>query len=70
MNLSPARQLRQTWLAAVKAMPNAPLIRFTDLVHSPHIQDPQRFHQQLIKQLQAKSLLMLLLVVLYSLFRS
>jgi pimeloyl-ACP methyl ester carboxylesterase len=40
--------------AAVKAIPNAALITFADLGHSPHIQDPQRFHQQLIKQLQTK----------------
>ncbi len=40
--------------AAVKAMPNSSLITFADLGHSPHIQDPVRFHQQLIKQLQPK----------------
>lgn len=40
--------------AAVKAIPNASLITFADLGHSPHIQHPERFHQQLIKQLQTK----------------
>lgn len=40
--------------AAMKAIPNASLITFADLGHSPHIQDPKRFHQQLIKQLQTK----------------
>lgn len=40
--------------AAVKAIPNASLVTFADLGHSPHIQDPDRFHQQLIKQLQTK----------------
>lgn len=37
--------------AAVKAIPNASLITFADLGHSPHIQDPERFHQQLLKWL-------------------
>ena len=40
--------------AAAKAIPNASLVTFADLGHSPHIQDPERFHQQLIKQLQTK----------------
>jgi len=40
--------------AAVKAIPNASLVTFADLGHSPHIQDPERFHQQLMKQLQTK----------------
>ncbi|EGM79640.1 Putative hydrolase or acyltransferase of alpha/beta superfamily [Rheinheimera sp. A13L] len=40
--------------ATVKAMPNASLVTFADLGHSPHIQDPERFHQQLMKELQAK----------------
>lgn len=40
--------------AAAKAIPNASLITFADLGHSPHIQQPERFHQQLIKQLHTK----------------
>jgi pimeloyl-ACP methyl ester carboxylesterase len=43
--------------AAAKAMPNASLVTFADLGHSPHIQDPKRFHQQLIKQLQPQNVL-------------
>lgn len=38
--------------AAKQAIPDATLIRFSDLGHSPHIQDPDRFHQALLKALQ------------------
>ncbi|WP_213997698.1 alpha/beta hydrolase [Arsukibacterium sp.] len=37
--------------AAAKAIPNANLIRFADLGHSPHIQAPERFHQALLEAL-------------------
>ncbi len=37
--------------AAVKRMPNARLIEFPDLGHSPQVQDPAAFHKQLLDAL-------------------
>tara|TARA_R110002126_G_scaffold12196_14_gene53181 strand:+ start:970 stop:1983 length:1014 start_codon:yes stop_codon:yes gene_type:complete len=37
--------------AAAEAIPNANLVRFADLGHSPHIQAPERFHQALLQAL-------------------
>lgn len=37
--------------AAEKIIPNATLIRFADLGHSPQIQAPEKFHQALLKNL-------------------
>ncbi len=42
--------------AAAAAIPNANLIRFADLGHSPHIQAPERFHQALLQALAVKPL--------------
>lgn len=39
--------------AAASAIPNATLIRFADLGHSPQIQAPERFHQALLQALAA-----------------
>jgi pimeloyl-ACP methyl ester carboxylesterase len=36
----------------VKVIPDARLVTFSDLGHSPHIQAPQRFHQALLQELQ------------------
>ncbi|WP_017444982.1 alpha/beta fold hydrolase [Gayadomonas joobiniege] len=36
---------------AASHIPNAKLIEFSDLGHSPHIQQPQRFHRELLKHL-------------------
>ncbi|HAW94539.1 MULTISPECIES: alpha/beta fold hydrolase [unclassified Arsukibacterium] len=41
--------------AAAAAIPNAQLIRFADLGHSPHIQTPERFHQALLQALVAET---------------
>lgn len=41
--------------AAAAAIPNANLIRFADLGHSPHIQAPERFHQALLQALAAET---------------
>lgn len=35
-----------------KAIPNATLVNFSDLGHSPQIQDPDRFHAELLKGLK------------------
>ncbi len=35
-----------------KRIPNAKLVTFEDLGHSPQIQDPERFHEQLLKALR------------------
>ncbi|MBV2129378.1 alpha/beta hydrolase [Rheinheimera sp. SM2107] len=40
---------------AAAAIPNANLIRFADLGHSPHIQAPERFHQTLLQALAAET---------------
>ena len=37
---------------AVRAIPNARLVRFPELGHSPQIQDPARFHQALLQALE------------------
>ncbi|WAJ72155.1 alpha/beta fold hydrolase [Catenovulum adriaticum] len=37
---------------AAKAIPNAKLIEFSDLGHSPHIQAPDRFHKALFEHLR------------------
>lgn len=37
---------------AASAIPNATLIEFADLGHSPHIQEPERFHRALFKHLR------------------
>lgn len=42
--------------ATAAAIPDARLIRFADLGHSPHIQAPERFHQALLQALAAKPL--------------
>lgn len=40
--------------AAAKAIPNAKLVEFPDLGHAPQIDAPDRFHEALLKGLQAK----------------
>ena len=40
--------------AAAKRIPNARLVRFADLGHSPQIQDPARFHKALLEGLAAR----------------
>jgi pimeloyl-ACP methyl ester carboxylesterase len=37
--------------ATAEAIPNANLIRFADLGHSPHIQAPERFHPAFLQAL-------------------
>jgi pimeloyl-ACP methyl ester carboxylesterase len=39
--------------AAAKRIPNAKLVRFADMGHSPQIQDPARFHAALLQGLSA-----------------
>ena len=38
---------------AAKAIPNAELIEFPELGHSPHIQQPDKFYKALLKGLEA-----------------
>ncbi len=38
---------------AAQAIPNATLVEFPDLGHSPQIQEPERFHEALLKGLEA-----------------
>jgi len=38
---------------AAERIPDARLVEFPDLGHSPHIQEPERFHQALLKGLQS-----------------
>lgn len=37
--------------ATAQAIPGARLVAFPELGHSPQIQDPQRFHERLVKEL-------------------
>ncbi|VTP61868.1 Uncharacterised protein [Leclercia adecarboxylata] len=37
-----------------KRIPQATLVEFNDMGHAPQMQDPQRFHEALLKGLQTR----------------
>ena len=51
---SQAGQLRATGQDAARRIPQATLVEFPDLGHTPQIQAPERFHQALLKGLQTQ----------------
>ena len=45
------RHYRALGRRAAEAIPGAVLVEYEDLGHSPHIQDPERFHRDLLREL-------------------